>query len=74
MIKKIRSGYSNVVDVSFPSMEKFDQIPEPNKSPSSAFLTIMEGCSKYCTYCLVPFTRGEEVSRPFNDVLSEANR
>tara|TARA_B100001250_G_scaffold81449_1_gene67161 strand:+ start:36190 stop:37539 length:1350 start_codon:yes stop_codon:yes gene_type:complete len=74
MIKKIRSGYSNVVDVSFPSMEKFDQIPEPNKSPSSAFLTIMEGCSKYCTYCIVPFTRGEEVSRPFNDILSEANR
>ena len=74
MIKKIRSGYSNVVDISFPAMEKFDQIPEPSKSSSSAFLTIMEGCSKYCTYCIVPFTRGEEVSRPSNDILSEANR
>lgn len=61
-----------VVDISFPEIEKFDRLPEPNADSCQAFLSIMEGCSKYCSFCVVPFTRGEEVSRPLDDVLAEA--
>ena len=60
-----------VVDVSFPEIEKFDRLPEPSVDGPSAFVSVMEGCSKYCTFCVVPYTRGEEVSRPFDDVLVE---
>jgi len=59
------------VDVSFPEIEKFDHVPPPRVEGASAFVSIMEGCSKYCTFCVVPYTRGEEVSRPFDDVLTE---
>jgi tRNA-2-methylthio-N6-dimethylallyladenosine synthase len=59
------------VDVSFPEVEKFDHLPPPRVEGASAFVSIMEGCSKYCSFCVVPFTRGEEVSRPFDDVLTE---
>ncbi len=61
-----------VVDVSFPEIEKFDHLPQPSASSCQAWLTIMEGCSKYCSFCVVPYTRGEEVSRPFDDVVAEA--
>lgn len=60
-----------IVDVSFPEIEKFDRLPEPSVNGPSAFVSVMEGCSKYCTFCVVPYTRGEEVSRPFDDVLTE---
>ena len=60
-----------VVDVTFPEIEKFDRLPDPKKEGPSAFVSIMEGCSKYCTFCVVPYTRGEEVSRPLDDVLTE---
>ncbi len=60
-----------VVDISFPEIEKFDNLPEPRADGPSAFVSIMEGCSKYCTFCVVPYTRGEEVSRPFDDVIAE---
>ena len=59
------------VDISFPEVEKFDHLPPARKEGASAFVSIMEGCSKYCSYCVVPYTRGEEVSRPFEDVLTE---
>jgi tRNA-2-methylthio-N6-dimethylallyladenosine synthase len=59
------------VDISFPEIEKFDHLPPPRKEGGSAYVSIMEGCSKYCSYCVVPYTRGEEVSRPFDDVLTE---
>jgi tRNA-2-methylthio-N6-dimethylallyladenosine synthase len=59
------------VDVSFPEIEKFDRLPEPRAEGPTAFVSIMEGCSKYCTFCVVPYTRGEEISRPFDDVLAE---
>jgi tRNA-2-methylthio-N6-dimethylallyladenosine synthase len=67
---KRRSGKAQV-DVSFPEIEKFDRLPEPRAEGATAFVSIMEGCSKYCTFCVVPYTRGEEVSRPFDDVLVE---
>jgi tRNA-2-methylthio-N6-dimethylallyladenosine synthase len=60
-----------LVDISFPEIEKFDNLPEPKVDGASAFVSIMEGCSKYCTFCVVPYTRGEEVSRPFADVIKE---
>ncbi|MBS1219756.1 MAG: 2-methylthioadenine synthetase, partial [Proteobacteria bacterium] len=60
-----------VVDVSFPEIEKFDALPAPRADGPTAFVSIMEGCSKYCTFCVVPYTRGEEVSRPFDDILAE---
>ncbi len=60
-----------VVDVTFPEIEKFDHLPAPKSDGVTAFVSIMEGCSKYCTFCVVPYTRGEEVSRPFDDVLAE---
>lgn len=65
-----RSGHAQI-DVSFPEVEKFDHLPPPRKEGASAFVSIMEGCSKYCSFCVVPYTRGEEVSRPFEDVLTE---
>lgn len=65
-----RSGLPQV-DISFPEIEKFDRLPEPRAEGPSAFVSIMEGCSKYCSYCVVPYTRGEEISRPFDDVLVE---
>lgn len=63
-----------VIDVSFPEIEKFDTLPAPRADGVSAFVSVMEGCSKYCTFCVVPYTRGEEVSRPFDDVLAEVTR
>jgi tRNA-2-methylthio-N6-dimethylallyladenosine synthase len=60
-----------LVDITFPEIEKFDALPEPSVDGPSAFVSIMEGCSKYCTFCVVPYTRGEEVSRPFDDVIAE---
>jgi tRNA-2-methylthio-N6-dimethylallyladenosine synthase len=66
-----RRARTPVVDVSFPEIEKFDCMPEPRAEGPTAFVSIMEGCSKYCTFCVVPYTRGEEVSRPLDDVLAE---
>lgn len=66
------TGRKPVVDISFPEIEKFDRLPEPKVEAASAFLTVQEGCSKYCSFCVVPYTRGEEVSRPLDDVLAEA--
>ncbi|MCF7981523.1 MAG: tRNA (N6-isopentenyl adenosine(37)-C2)-methylthiotransferase MiaB [Pseudomonadales bacterium] len=71
MIDATRKNHIPVVDVSFPEIEKFDRLPEPKVDGPSAFVSIMEGCSKYCTFCVVPYTRGEEVSRPFDDVIAE---
>lgn len=71
MIVKAGTGGVGVVDVSFPEIEKFDNLPTPGADGPSAFVSIMEGCSKYCTFCVVPYTRGEEVSRPVDDVLAE---
>ena len=71
MIETRRMGAPVVVDVSFPEIEKFDRLPEPRVDGPSAFVSIMEGCSKYCTFCVVPYTRGEEVSRPVDDVIAE---
>lgn len=71
MIDSARSGHGPVVDVSFPEIEKFDRLPEPRADGATAFVSIMEGCNKYCTYCVVPYTRGAEVSRPCDDVLFE---
>jgi tRNA-2-methylthio-N6-dimethylallyladenosine synthase len=64
MIQRVQAGGRPVVDVSFPEIEKFDRLPEPRAAGATAFVSIMEGCSKYCTFCVVPYTRGEEVSRP----------
>jgi tRNA-2-methylthio-N6-dimethylallyladenosine synthase len=74
MIAQVRAGSPGVVDVSFPEIEKFDRIPEPRSAACAAFLSVMEGCSKYCTFCVVPYTRGEEISRPLDDVIAEAYR
>lgn len=71
MIRELRSAGRSVVDVSFPEIEKFDHMPEPRAEGATAFVSIMEGCSKYCTFCVVPYTRGEEVSRPFESVMAE---
>lgn len=71
MIEQARSTKKSVVDVSFPEIEKFDNLPEPRAEGPSAYVSIMEGCSKYCSFCIVPYTRGEEISRPFDDVLVE---
>ncbi|MFA9489047.1 MULTISPECIES: tRNA (N6-isopentenyl adenosine(37)-C2)-methylthiotransferase MiaB [unclassified Mannheimia] len=71
MINQIRGGKSSIVDVSFPEIEKFDRLPEPKAEGPTAFVSIMEGCNKYCSFCVVPYTRGEEVSRPVDDVLFE---
>jgi len=71
LIARRRSTGRPQVDVAFPEIEKFDHLPPPRVEGASAFVSIMEGCSKYCTFCVVPFTRGEEASRPFDDVLIE---
>ncbi|MCX4025998.1 tRNA (N6-isopentenyl adenosine(37)-C2)-methylthiotransferase MiaB [Endozoicomonas sp. SM1973] len=71
MIETSQVQHVPVVDVTFPEIEKFDRLPDPSVEGASAFVSIMEGCSKYCTFCVVPYTRGEEVSRPFNDVMAE---
>jgi tRNA-2-methylthio-N6-dimethylallyladenosine synthase len=68
--QRLATGQSQV-DISFPEIEKFDHLPRSRQTKGSAFVSIMEGCSKYCSYCVVPYTRGEEVSRPFEDVLTE---
>ena len=71
LIRERRASGKPQVDISFPEIEKFDRLPEPRAEGPSAFVSIMEGCSKYCSFCVVPYTRGEEVSRPFEDVLVE---
>ncbi|NQY02264.1 MAG: tRNA (N6-isopentenyl adenosine(37)-C2)-methylthiotransferase MiaB [Halieaceae bacterium] len=71
MMDKRGPGGTIVVDISFPEIEKFDRLPEPKVEGPTAFVSIMEGCSKYCTFCVVPYTRGEEVSRPLDDVIAE---
>ena len=71
MLEEVRSRRRPVVDISFPEIEKFDRLPQPRADGPTAFVSIMEGCSKYCTFCVVPYTRGEEISRPFDDVLTE---
>lgn len=71
MVASVCRERAPVVDISFPEIEKFDHLPEPRAEGPTAFVSIMEGCSKYCTYCVVPYTRGEEVSRPFDDVIAE---
>lgn len=71
MYDSVRADKHPVVDISFPEIEKFDYLPEPRADGPTAFVSIMEGCSKYCTFCVVPYTRGEEISRPFDDVIAE---
>ncbi len=71
MIESVRSTGRPAVDISFPEIEKFDSLPQAGAKGPSAFVSIMEGCSKYCTFCVVPYTRGEEVSRPLDDVVAE---
>lgn len=71
LISEAQEKRGGVVDVSFPEIEKFDHLPEPRAEGPTAFVSVMEGCSKYCTFCVVPYTRGEEVSRPFDDVIAE---
>ena len=71
MLDRVRTRRQPVVDISFPEIEKFDCLPRPRAGGPAAFVSIMEGCSKYCTFCVVPYTRGEEISRPFDDVLTE---
>lgn len=71
MINHVQGTHSPVVDISFPEIEKFDRLPEPRAEGPTAFVSIMEGCNKYCSFCVVPYTRGEEVSRPCDDVLYE---
>lgn len=71
MMDQRGAGGTLVVDISFPEIEKFDRLPEPSVDGPSAFVSVMEGCSKYCTFCVVPYTRGEEVSRPVDDVVAE---
>ncbi|MEA3149606.1 MAG: tRNA-2-methylthio-N6-dimethylallyladenosine synthase [Gammaproteobacteria bacterium] len=71
MLMGLRQSGQSQVDVSFPEIEKFDRLPEARANGATAFVSIMEGCSKYCTFCVVPYTRGEEISRPFDQVLRE---
>ncbi len=71
LIRAKRESGKPQVDISFPEIEKFDRLPEPRAEGPTAFVSIMEGCSKYCSYCVVPYTRGEEISRPFDDVIVE---
>ena len=71
MIAELKREHKPVIDVSFPEIEKFDRLPEPRAEGPTAFVSVMEGCSKYCSFCVVPYTRGEEVSRPLDDVLAE---
>lgn len=71
MLNERQKKHRAIVDISFPEIEKFDRLPEPKAEGPAAFVTIMEGCSKYCSFCVVPYTRGEEISRPLDDVLAE---
>jgi len=71
LLARRRASGAAQVDVSFPEIEKFDRLPEPPAAAASAFVSVMEGCSKYCSFCVVPYTRGEEISRPFEDVIGE---
>jgi len=71
LIDDARQQRKSVVDISFPEIEKFDRLPEPRAEGPTAFVSVMEGCSKYCSFCVVPYTRGEEISRPFDDVITE---
>jgi len=71
LLAKSRQTQSSVVDISFPEIEKFDKLPEPKADGPSAYVSIIEGCSKYCSFCVVPYTRGEEISRPLDDVIDE---
>lgn len=71
MLAERKTKQKAIVDISFPEIEKFDRLPEPRADGPTAFVTIMEGCSKYCSFCVVPYTRGEEISRPLDDVLAE---
>jgi len=71
MLQQAKKEQAAVVDVSFPEIEKFDRLPEPRAEGPTAFVSVMEGCSKYCTFCVVPYTRGTEISRPFDDVIAE---
>lgn len=71
MIQERKQGSVGIVDISFPEIEKFDHLPAPKVEGAEAFVSVMEGCSKYCTFCVVPYTRGEEVSRPLDDVITE---
>ncbi len=71
LLSQSQSDGKSVVDISFPEIEKFDRLPEPRAEGPSAFVSIIEGCSKYCSFCVVPYTRGEEISRPLDDVLDE---
>jgi len=71
MLNDVLGDKTTSIDISFPEIEKFDHLPEPKTNGVTSFVSIMEGCSKYCTFCVVPYTRGEEVSRPFDDVIKE---
>ncbi|MCP5143439.1 MAG: tRNA (N6-isopentenyl adenosine(37)-C2)-methylthiotransferase MiaB [Gammaproteobacteria bacterium] len=71
LISEVQGGARRAIDISFPEIEKFDRLPAPRADGCTAFVSIMEGCSKYCSYCVVPYTRGEEFSRPFDDVIAE---
>ncbi|MCF6189449.1 MAG: tRNA (N6-isopentenyl adenosine(37)-C2)-methylthiotransferase MiaB [Cocleimonas sp.] len=71
LVAEAKSTKKFVIDISFPEIEKFDNLPEPVAEGVSAFVSIMEGCSKYCTFCVVPYTRGTEISRPFDDIIAE---
>jgi tRNA-2-methylthio-N6-dimethylallyladenosine synthase len=71
LLEQVRTEHRPAIDVSFPEIEKFDALPEPRAEGPKAFVSIMEGCSKYCTFCVVPYTRGEEISRPLDDVVAE---
>ncbi|MCN4144188.1 MAG: tRNA (N6-isopentenyl adenosine(37)-C2)-methylthiotransferase MiaB [Thiohalomonas sp.] len=71
MLDEVSKIHQPVIDISFPEIEKFDNLPEPRAEGPSAFVSVIEGCSKYCTFCVVPYTRGEEISRPLDDVVAE---
>lgn len=72
LLNQVKRQGKPAIDISFPEIEKFDKLPDPHANGPTAFLSIQEGCSKYCTYCIVPYTRGEEINRPFDDVIAEA--
>jgi tRNA-2-methylthio-N6-dimethylallyladenosine synthase len=74
MLRGLKDSGRPQIDVSFPEIEKFDRLPQPRAAGATAFVSIMEGCSKYCSFCVVPYTRGEEISRPFEQVLEEVER
>jgi tRNA-2-methylthio-N6-dimethylallyladenosine synthase len=71
MLTQVQRAHKPMIDISFPEIEKFDCLPEPSAKGATAFVSIMEGCSHYCTFCVVPYTRGEEFSRPFDDIIAE---